>query len=137
MAIILSCHRGIGHSVTGIALVAADNFSARYDLDREKGVFSRPAHRLYGQSYVGRVLVLRTAKGGVASAWMLREMVVTGRAPAALLFNDVNPILAQGAAFGDLTLLDRFAEGDVTALIATGDELSIEPELGRVTILNR
>ena len=23
-----------------------DNFSARYDLDRQKGVFSRPAHKL-------------------------------------------------------------------------------------------
>jgi predicted aconitase with swiveling domain len=137
MAIVLACHRGIGHSVTGTALVAADNFSARYDLDREKGIFSRPAHKLYGQSYVGRILVLRTAKGGVASAWMLREMVMTGRAPVALLFNDVNPILAQGAAFGDLPLLDRFADGDVTTLINTGDELSVEPSAGRVTILNR
>lgn len=137
MAIVLSCHRGIGHSVTGVALVATDNFSARYDLDREKGVFSRPAHKLYGQSYVGRILVLRTAKGGVASAWMLREMVATGRAPVALLFNDVNPILAQGAAFGELSLLDRFTDGDVTMLISTGDELSIEPSAGRVTILNR
>ena len=137
MAIVLSCHRGIGHSVTGTALVAADNFSARYDLDREKGVFSRPAHKLYGQSYTGRILVLRTAKGGVASAWMLREMVTTGRAPVALLFNDVNPILAQGAAFGELPLLDRFTDGDVTTLINTGDELAVDPSAGRVTILNR
>ena len=30
----------------GHALVAEDNFSARYDLDRQKGVFSRPAHKL-------------------------------------------------------------------------------------------
>ena len=137
MAIVLLCHQGIGPSVTGTALVAADNFSARYDLDREKGLFSRPAHKLHGQSYVGRILVLRAAKGGVASAWMLREMVATGRAPTALLFNDVNPILAQGAAFGELPLLDRFADGDVTTLINTGDELSVEPSAGRVTILNR
>ena len=51
---------------------------ARYDLDRVKGVFSRPAHKLHGQSYVGKVLVLVTAKGGVASAWMLHEMAVRG-----------------------------------------------------------
>ena len=137
MAIVLSCHRGIGPTVAGTALVAADDFSARYDLDRERGVFSRPAHKLYGQSYVGRILVLRAAKGGVASAWMLREMVATGQAPIALLFNDVNPILAQGAAFGELPLLDRFTDGDVTTLINTGDELSVEPSTGRVTIRNR
>jgi hypothetical protein len=46
-------HAGIGPKVTGEALVAADNFSARYDLDRVKGVFSRPSHALHGQNYVG------------------------------------------------------------------------------------
>jgi predicted aconitase with swiveling domain len=137
MPIILHCHRGIGPDVRGVALVAADNFSARYDLDREKGIFSRPTHQLHGQSYVGKILVLREVKGGVASAWMLREMVTTRRAPGALLFNRVNPIVAQGAAFGDLSLLDRFADGDVTSLIETGDELLVEPSAGRVTILNR
>jgi uncharacterized protein len=135
MPMIFNCHRGIGHDVRGTALVAADNFSARYDLDREKGIFSRPTHRLYGQSYVGKILVLREVKGGVASAWMLREMVAMNLAPAALLFNRVNPIVAQGAAFGDLPLLDRFVDGDVTSLIKTGDELLVEPAAGRVTIL--
>ena len=137
MPIILHCHRGIGPRVTGTALVTKDNFSARYDLDRIKGVFSRPAHELFGQSYVGKVLVFNTAKGGVASAWMLREMMERGVTPIALVFNRVNPILAQGAAFGNLALVDRFAAGDVAALFRTGDELTIEPAHGTVTILNR
>jgi predicted aconitase with swiveling domain len=64
MPILLRCHKGIGPVVTGTALVAADNFSARYDLDRHKGVFSRPNHKLAGQSYVDCILVLDTAKGG-------------------------------------------------------------------------
>ena len=114
-------------------MVARDDFSARYDLDRLAGVFSRPSHALCGQSYVGRILVLNTAKGGVASAWMLRDMVERGLAPLALLFNTVNPILAQGAVFAGLTLMDRF-EGDVTTLILPGQELHLEPALGRVTI---
>ena len=137
MPIVLNCHRGIGPRVSGTALVTRDNFSARYDLDRIKGVFSRPAHELFGQSYVGKILVFNTAKGGVASAWMLREMVERGVTPLALIFNRVNPILAQGAAFGNLALLDRFENGDVATLFRTGDELSVEPELGKVTILNR
>ncbi|MGA7262105.1 MAG: DUF126 domain-containing protein, partial [Stellaceae bacterium] len=71
MPILLRCHKGIGPAVTGAALVAADNFSARYDLDRSKGIFSRPSHKLAGQRYADRILVLDTAKGGVATAWML------------------------------------------------------------------
>lgn len=137
MPITLHCHPGIGDTVEGVALVADDNFSARYDLDRKAGIFSRPAHKLHGESYSDRILVLQTAKGGVASAWMLREMVERGVTPKALVFNTVNPILAQGAAFGNLTLVDRFDEGDVTVLIKTGDRVRIEPKTGVVTILNR
>ena len=136
MAIVLRCHPGIGPPVEGVALVAQDNFSARYDLDRKKGIFSRPSHALAGQSYDGRILVLNDAKGGVATAWMLHEMKSRGIVPLALVFNRVNPILAQGAAFGGVALVDRF-EGDVTQLFRTGDELRVDPAAGLVEILNR
>src|SRR5207237_8353290 len=94
MPTVLRCHKGIGPAVTGTALVAKDNFSARYDLDRKAGTFSRPSHALAGQSYVGKILVLDTAKGGVATAWMLHEMKTRGIVPLELLFNRVNPLLA-------------------------------------------
>jgi len=136
MPILVRCHTGIGPAVTGFALVAADNFSARYDLDRAKGIFSRPSHKLVGKSYADRILVLDTAKGGVATAWMLREMAERGIVPLALVFNRVNPILAQGAVFAGVTLVDRF-EGDVTSILRTGDELRVDPAAGIVEILNR
>ncbi len=137
MPIVLKCHKGIGPAVTGTALVAADNFSARYDLNRLEGTFSRPAHKLYGQRYLDRILVLQTAKGGVASAWMLREMTSRNMAPKAIIFDRTNTILAQGAAFAEMAMVDRFEQGDPTTLIRTGDELKIEPDKGLVTILNR
>ena len=71
-ATVIRGHPGVGPASSGLALVARDNFSARYDLDRIKGVFSRPTHKLHGVSYLGRVLVLNAAKGGVATAWMRR-----------------------------------------------------------------
>jgi predicted aconitase with swiveling domain len=131
------CHKGIGETIQGIALVANDNFSARYDLDRLNGVFSRPQHALYGQSYVDKILVMNTAKGGVASAWMLYEMKSRGMSPKAILFNTMNTILAQGAALANLAICDRFEDGDVTKLIRTGDEVLVDPGNGLVTILNR
>lgn len=137
MPIVLRCHKGIGPSVSGTALVAEDNFSARYDLDRLRGVFSRPQHKLHGQSYVDKILVLQTAKGGVASAWMLHEMAARGMVPKAIIFDRANTILGQGAAFAELTMLDRFELGDPTKLIRTGDELKLEPAKGLVTILGR
>jgi predicted aconitase with swiveling domain len=116
----------MGQPVRGKALVAKDGFSARYDLDRIRGIFSRPQHKLAGESYVGRILVLETAKGGVASAWMLYEMASRGVVPAALVFNSVNPIMAQGAALAALTMLAGF-DCDITAELKSGDALEIDP----------
>ena len=125
--------RAMGPKVAGEALVATDGFSARYDLDRDRGVFSRPSHRLHGQSYVGRILVLDRAKGGVASAWMFNEMVATGLAPAGLVMNWSNPVLVQGAALAGLSLIDGF-EGDITQAIETGQRIEIDPARRRLTI---
>src|SRR5471030_361582 len=126
---IFQSRHAMGRTVRGRALVANDGFSARYDLDRINGVFSRPSHKLVGQSYVGKILVLDTAKGGVATAWMLHEMKSRGIVPLALVFNSVNPILAQGAALGDVSMLAGFDE-DITASIPDGVEVEVNPQLG-------
>jgi predicted aconitase with swiveling domain len=132
---VFSARHAMGRSVRGPALVAADGFSARYDLDRIAGVFSRPAHKLAGKSYVGRILVLDTAKGGVASAWMLHEMQSRGVIPLAIVFNTVNPILAQGAALGDVPMLAGF-DVDITQAVPDGAMVAIDPAARTLTIVD-
>lgn len=120
----------MGKNLRGQALVAKDGFSARYDLDRLKGVFSRPEHKLAGESYVGRVLVLDAAKGGVATAWMLYEMMARNMMPAALVLNAVNPIMVQGAALAGATLISGF-DCDITGAIPSGAMVEIDPAAER------
>ena len=115
--------------------MACDGFSARYDLDRIAGIFSRPTHKLAGQSYVDKILILDTAKGGVASAWMLHEMKSRGVVPLALVFNSVNPILVQGAALANLPMLAGFGE-EITKLIPFGAEVEVNPEARTLEIIS-
>jgi predicted aconitase with swiveling domain len=124
---------GMGRKVQGRALVAKDGFSARYDLDRVRGTFSRPEHKLVGESYVGRVLVLDAAKGGVATAWMLYEMQSRGVMPAALVLNAVNPIMVQGAALAGFTMISGF-DCDITQAIPNGAMVEIDPTVARTFI---
>lgn len=131
---VYEARHAMGRKVRGTALVAKDGFSARYDLDRISGTFSRPSHKLAGLSYVGKILVLDTAKGGVASAWMLHEMQSRGMSPLAIVFNSVNPILAQGAALGDLPMLAGF-DVDITTAIAHGAEVEVDPARRTVVVL--
>ncbi len=118
---------GMGQRVRGRAVVAKDGFSARYDLDRIAGVFSRPDHRLAGRSYVDVVLILDAAKGGVATAWMLHEMKARGVVPRALVLNAVNPIMVQGAALADFTMISGFAT-DITLAVPDGAMVEVDPE---------
>ena len=121
---------GMGRRVEGSALVAKDGFSARYDLDRLRGVFTRPEHKLAGASYVRRVLVLDAAKGGVATAWMLHEMKARGIVRAALVLNAVNPIMVQGAALADFTMISGF-DIDITQAIPNGAMVEVDPTAER------
>ena len=117
---------GMGAKARGQALVAKDGFSARYDLDRVRGIFSRPDHKLAGENYVGRVLVLDVANGGVATAWMLNEMKARGVMPAALVLNAVNPIMVQGAALADFTMISGF-DVDITQAVPNGALVEVDP----------
>jgi hypothetical protein len=132
---VFRARQAMGRIVRGPALVAHDGLSARYDLDRIGGVFSRPTHKLAGQSYVGKILVLDTAKGGVATAWMLHEMKSRNVVPLALVFNSVNPILAQGAALGDIPMLAGFGE-DITAAIPNGATVEVDPKSATLSVLD-
>jgi predicted aconitase with swiveling domain len=132
--LVLRGHAGVGADVEAEALVCPDNFSARYDVNRRTGVFSRETHALYGVSLVGKVCVFNTAKGGVATAWALLDMRQRGVAPAALIFRAANPIMVQGAVLAGIALLDRL-DPDPLATIRTGDLVRIRPREGVVEVL--
>jgi predicted aconitase with swiveling domain len=124
---------GVGPVVEGEALVSGHGFSARYDLNRTTGLFSRESHDLFGQSIVGKILVHTTAKGGVATAWALYEMKARGTAPLAILFSATNPIMVQGAVLAGLPLMHRL-EPDAAQAIQTGDRLRVDPGAGVVEV---
>jgi predicted aconitase with swiveling domain len=65
---------------------------------------------------------------------MLQEMVSRGVAPKALILNFANPIMAQGAAFANLPMIDRF-EVDITENVPNGANVQVIPETGELRIL--
>jgi predicted aconitase with swiveling domain len=127
---------GAGPVTEGEALVSHHGFNARYDMDRRRGVFSRPSHDLYGQGYSGKILVFTTAKGGVATSWALQDLRAKGIAPAGLIFRSANPIVVQGAVFAGLPILHRLAPDPVDNL-QTGDWLRLDPAKGTIEVLRR
>ncbi len=125
--------RGMGPEVTGTALVSAQGFGVRYDLNPETGIISNREHDLYGESVSGRSLVFTKPKGGVAASWSLADLKDRGMAPLGIVFRRASPIFAQGALFAGLPLIHDL-DDDPCACIESGDELTLLPGQGRIEI---
>ena len=65
---------------------------------------------------------------------MLHEMKARGITPLALVFNAVNPIMAQGAALADLPMLAGF-DCDITSVIASGARIELMPDQALLRVL--
>ena len=61
-------------------------------------------------------------------------MASRNKVPLAIVFNTVNPILVQGAAFGGITMLAGFDE-DVTAAVPYGATVEIDPVAKTLRVL--
>jgi predicted aconitase with swiveling domain len=134
--ITLKCSPGVGDVAEGEAIVSNEGFSARYDYDRYRGVISRETHELFGQSIVGKVAVFRTAKGGVATSWMMLDMVERGTCPAGFIFSRTNPVMVQGAALAQVALMHELSPDPLEA-IRSGDYVRMDPQAGIVEVTRR
>jgi predicted aconitase with swiveling domain len=92
--------------------------------------------QLYGQSVVGKILVVSTAKGGTATGWRPLDLVSRGTAPSTLSFRRTNPVMVQGAVLARTSIMHRL-EPDPAEVLATGDLLRVVPAEGRVEVESR
>lgn len=125
--------RGSGDDVHASALVSAQGFGVRYDLDQVSGIITNPDHDLCGQSLRGHILVFTQPKGGVAASWSLADLRQRGLAPLGIVFQRASPIFVQGALSAGLAIVDNL-DGDPCQLIRSGDEVALYPRTGRVEV---
>jgi predicted aconitase with swiveling domain len=127
---------GYGQPVEGEALVTNDAFSPRYDLDRATGTFARKGHGAEGANIAGKILVITTAKGGVAAGWAMYDLQGRGLAPKALVCRSTNTVLVQGCVLAGIPIVHQLEPDPITSL-RTGDRVRVEPAQGRLILLDR
>lgn len=126
MSTTIHLKRAWGHRVKGRALVMREGFSPRYDLDRLTGIISRIGHSAEGESICDRIIIIPTAKGGVAGGWAFYDLLQKGIAPKALVFGKLNPVMVQGAVLAGMPIMEQWEE-DALTLVKSGDEVELDP----------
>lgn len=126
--------RGIsGGCGTGQALVSNAAISFLSGVNPETGTIVEKGHPLEGQSIAGRVLVFPYGKGSTVGSYVIYALSRNGRAPAAMVNEEAEPIIAVGAIIGRIPLVDRL-EGGLSRL-HDGDLIRVNGDLGTVEIL--
>jgi len=128
--------RAFGAVVEGEAVVSAEGFSPRYDLDRWSGVITKPGHKLEGTSLRDKICFFPTAKGGIAAGWAFYDIKHKGIAPKALVFGVTNPVMVQGAVFADIAITEGW-DPDPAGVVRTGDWVRVDPARRVVELLRR
>ena len=64
---------------------------------------------------------------------MLHEMAARDIVPKLFIMQHES---GAGAALANITMCDRFEEGNITKLIKTGQQLQIDPEAGIVRVIS-
>ena len=132
----IDVQRALGATVEGEALVSAEGFSPRYDLDRWSGVITKPGHKLEGLNIRDKILFFPSAKGGIAAGWAFYDIRNKGFAPKALIFGVTNPVMVQGAVFADIPITEGWSR-DPLSCIATGDFVRVDPGRKVIELLRR
>jgi hypothetical protein len=128
--------RAFGPVVEGEAVVSAEGFSPRYDLDRWSGVITKPGHELEGTSLKEKVCFFPTAKGGIAAGWAFYDIKHKGIAPKALVFGVTNPVMVQGAVFADIAITEGW-DPHPAGVVRTGDWVRVDPGRRVIELLRR
>jgi len=134
--IVLKGRKVVGGVVEGEALVTRDHVSGWGGIDPRTGTIVEIRHQLRGQSFAGKVLVFPGAKGSSGWSAMFHSARMHGKAPAAMLFNEMTTKMALGAVVTHAPSMTDF-DRDPLEFIATGDWVKVDADRGVVEVTKR
>jgi predicted aconitase/predicted aconitase with swiveling domain len=127
--------QAIGDAVEAPALIDPVAFSARYDLDRDTGRFTRIGHPLRGESIAGKILICPAVQGGVAGGWAFLKLRGLGLGLAGMVFGGVNPVIVQGAQAAAIPIAAG-VDAAIFEELASGTWIRLDPSTLRVDVLD-
>ncbi|HEX7371799.1 MAG TPA: DUF126 domain-containing protein, partial [Thermodesulfobacteriota bacterium] len=102
----------------------------------DKGIVVEKGHELEGQSLTGKIFVFPHGKGSTAGPYIIYAMAKRRTAPAAMINVEAEPIIAVGAAMGNIPLVDRLDQNPLE-VIATGDYVKIDGDQGIAEVIKK
>jgi len=136
MKIILRGRKVIGGVAEGEAVVTKEPVSFLGGVNPDKGTLVERGHEAEGQCITGKIFVFPHGKGSTGGPYIIYAMAKRKTAPVAMINVEAEPIIAVGAAMGNIPLVDRLDKNPLE-VITTGDHVRIDGDQGIVEITKK
>ena len=107
------------------ALVTSQPISFYGGVDPNTGVVIEKGHELQGVSVKGKILVFPQGKGSTVGSYTLYRLKKNGAAPAGMINNECETIIAVGAIISEIPCVDKIDIGR----IGTGIKVRIKDDI--------
>ena len=128
--------RVVGGIAEGEALVTRETISGWGGVNPKDGTIIETRHELRGQSFKGKVLVCRGAKGSSGWSVMFHTCRLAGTAPIAVIFNEMTTKIALGCVVMRVPAVTELDQ-DPLGVIETGDWVRVDGDAGIVDVKKR
>jgi predicted aconitase with swiveling domain len=98
----------------GLALVTTQPLSFYGGIDPSTGKVIERGHELQGESVTGRVLAFPYGKGSTVGSYVLYRLQKNGMAPAAVLNEECETIVAVGSIISEIPCVDKIDLSKIT-----------------------
>ena len=106
-----------------------------YTVEPETGIVIESNHDLKGENITGKILVMPSGKGSsVVQADGLYKIAKTGKAPAAIIVKDADPVLVSAVIIMNVPMVHKVDE-DFYKDIKDGMKIKLDADNGTIEIL--
>ena len=134
--IILRGRKIIGGVAEGEAVVTRQPISFLGGVNPDKGMVVERGHELEGMNITGKILIFPHGKGSTAGPYIIYAMAKRKTAPSGMINLEAEPIIAVGAAMGNIPLVDRLDKNPLE-VISSGDRVKIDGDQGTVEVTKK
>lgn len=85
-----------------------------------------------GSSVEGKVFCFPYGRGSTVGSYVMYQLRLNGKAPAAIVNSSAEPIVATGAIIAEIPMVDCVDTG----ILRTGDEIVLDADAGKMEVLN-
>ena len=132
---ILKGRKVMGGKAEGEALVSSESVSFYGGVDPVTGCITEPGHCCCGENITGKIFVFPMGKGSTVGSYVIYRMKKLGTAPAAIINQETEAIIATGCVISDIPLIDKI-EPDPLKVIKNGMYVKVNTDKGIIEIVN-